>query len=118
MWRSYSPPQLRKVLLDYIPDPQLELVLVMLIVSFVVNMSASQRVSESKWIAQRGTRVSAGTWKWSPSAQDGAEPTVETLDTTKHKKENNDHISKDNNYCYSGIFLLVFFLCFLKTCFY
>lgn len=36
------------VLLDDIPDPQLGLVLVMLSVSFIVNVSVSQRVSEDK----------------------------------------------------------------------
>lgn len=48
----------------------------MLIVSSIVNISASQRVSENKWVAQRGMRVSAGTWSWSPSSQVGVEPTA------------------------------------------
>lgn len=47
----------------------------MLIVSFIVNTSTSQRVSENKWVAQRGMRVRAGTWSWSPSSQVGVEPT-------------------------------------------
>lgn len=35
----FSPLQLQQILLGYIPNPQLELVLVMLVVPFIVNVS-------------------------------------------------------------------------------
>lgn len=36
-----SPLQLQQILLGYIPNPQLELVLVMLVVPFIVNVSGA-----------------------------------------------------------------------------
>jgi len=35
----FSPLQLQQILLGYIPNPQLELILVMLVVPFIVNVS-------------------------------------------------------------------------------
>lgn len=37
----FSPPQLQQILLGYIPNPQLELVLVMFVVPFIVNVSGA-----------------------------------------------------------------------------
>lgn len=70
------------VLLDYIPDPQLDLFLVMLSVSFIVNVSAPQRVSEDK-MASTARKLALGSLS---SGRGGANRTVWVLDKGSSRK--------------------------------